>query len=234
MPLAPELLKPLTRLNLGRLPVAMAFLDAPPAGLARVDHAQAAGCGYWRQASDGQACYTTAEDHQNCPIGAFTHGVTLPPAKAAELQSLVGTMIRLQYLKGEEVAGIPHREQPMKLAAYAPLGTATFEPDVVIFHGNAKQIMLISEAARAAGAFGGDTTMGRPACAVVPQAMATSGGLASVGCIGNRVYTELGDDELYVALPGTAVRPMLASLDTIVTANVELEAFHRQRAATLS
>jgi len=33
------------------------------------------------------------EDHQNCPVGAFTHGVTLAPAKAQELQSLVGLMV---------------------------------------------------------------------------------------------------------------------------------------------
>ncbi len=234
MPIRPELLRPLTRLNLEKLPVAIAFLDAPPAGLRRVDRARAAGCGYWKQASDGEAFYTTDADHQNCPVGAFTHGVTLPPAVAEELQSLVGTMIQLQYLRSEEVAAIPHRGEAMKIAAYAPIGAATFEPDVVIFRGNARQIMLISEAARAAGAFGTEMTMGRPACAVIPQAIATSGGMASVGCIGNRVYTELEDDELYVALPGAAVRPMLESLDTIVTANLELEAFHRQRAGTLS
>jgi len=39
------------------------------------------------------AFYTMPEDHQNCPVGAFTHGVTLAPAKAQELQSLVGLMV---------------------------------------------------------------------------------------------------------------------------------------------
>ena len=46
-----------------------------------------------RLAAEGQAFYTTAADHTNCPIGAFTHGVELSPAKAQELQGLIGTMI---------------------------------------------------------------------------------------------------------------------------------------------
>ena len=86
---------------------------------------------------------------------------------------------------------------------------ATFAPDVVIFRGNARQIMLLSEAARAAGAFEPGTAMGRPACAMLPQALGTAGGVASVGCIGNRVYTELGDDELYLAVPAKALGRVL-------------------------
>jgi len=228
-----DLTAAVARLTLSRPPVAIAFLDAPPPGLARLERPLAAGCAYWRHAADGHAFYTTAEDHQNCPIGAFTHGVELPPARADELQSLVGTMIELRYLRSDEVPSIPHRTQPMRVAAYAPLDRATFEPDVVVFRGNARQIMLVSEAARAAGAFEQGAVMGRPACAMLPQAVATLGGVASVGCIGNRVYTGLEDDELYFAVPGTAARKTLAALDTILAANAELERFHRQRAATL-
>ena len=110
---------------------------------------------------------------------------------------------------------------------------ATFAADVVVFGGNARQIMLLSEAARAAGAFETATAMGRPACAMLPQAMSSATSVASVGCIGNRVYTGLDDNDLYIAVPAPAVGPMLEKLDTIFTANVELEKFHRQRAATL-
>jgi uncharacterized protein (DUF169 family) len=227
-------LQSLTKLDLARPPVALAFLDNPPVGLARIDRPAPAGCGYWKLASEGQSFYTTADDHQNCPVGAFTHGVALPPAKAEELQSLVGTMIELQYLRSDEVAGIPHRDQAMQVAAYAPIEQATFAPDVVIFRGNVRQIMLLSEAARAAGAFEGATAMGRPACAMLPHALAAGSSVASVGCIGNRVYTGLGDDELYLAVPSKALGPMLEKLETIMTANMELEEFHRQRAATLS
>jgi uncharacterized protein (DUF169 family) len=234
MPLSPDLAKSVSRLNLGRPPVAVAFLAAPPANLGRIDRPLPAGCSYWKHASEGNAFYTMPEDHQNCAVGAFTHGVTLSPAKGQELEGLIGTMVELQYLRSEEVAGIPHRNSPMQVVAYAPLARASFDPDVIIVRGNARQIMLVSEAARAAGIFESAAAMGRPACAMIPQAASSVSGVASVGCIGNRVYTELGDDELYFAVPGKALPRVLEQLDIIMNANAALEVFHRQRAAELA
>jgi len=231
---SPAQLENLKTLGLASAPVSVAFLDAPPADLPRASRPAPAGCGYWKLASEGAAFYTVAEDHVNCPVGAHTHAVPLSDAQSAELQSLVGTMIELKYLKSDEVATIPRLARPLKFAAYAPLAATTFAPDVVIFRGTARQIMLLSEAARAAGVFGEGTVMGRPACAALPQALHQSSGVASVGCIGNRVYTGLGDDELYIAVPGQSVGDMLDELSVILTANRELEKFHRQRAADLS
>ena len=233
MPVPRALFKSVSRLNLSRPPVAVAFLATPPAGLPRVDHPQPAGCGYWKHASEGHAFYTTPQDHENCTVGAFTHGVTLSPEKGKELESLIGTMVQLKYLRMEEVPGIPHRPAPMEVVAYAPLADATFDPDAVIFRGNAKQVMLVSEAARAAGVFESAAAMGRPACAMIPQATSSAAGVASVGCIGNRVYTELGDDELYFAVPGPALPRVLEQLDVMLDANASLETFHRERAAAL-
>src|SRR5689334_19379147 len=105
-------------LKLARPPVAIAFLSSPPDGLSRIDRAAAAGCAYWKHASEGHSFYTTADDHLNCPVGAFTHGAEMPPATANELQGLVGTMIELRYLKADEVPQIPRRTEPLKIAAY--------------------------------------------------------------------------------------------------------------------
>ena len=196
---------PWTGLDLAVPPVAIAFLDQPPAGLTRIDHALPAGCAYWKHASEGRAFYTTAEDHYNCPVGAFTHGVELPPPQQQELQTLVGTMIDLKYLKSDEVPAIPHRTRPMKVAAYAPLHEATFAPDVVVVRGNARQLMIVAEAARAAGVFDAGTTMGRPACAMLPHALDSAAAVASLACIGNRVYNALDDHEMYMSLPGRHV-----------------------------
>jgi uncharacterized protein (DUF169 family) len=233
MSISASLSTSLNRLGLHRAPVAIAFLSEPPSGLPRIDRAQPAGCGYWERASEGQAFFTTADDHMNCPVGAFTHGVELPAATSAELQSLIGTMIELKYLKAEEIPAIPHRTEPMRVAAYAPLASASFAPDVVVFRGTAKQIMLLSEAARAAGAYDKADVMGRPACAMLPQSMTAGGSVASLGCIGNRVYTGLGDDEMYLTVPGSAVSAVLGQLGTILNANAELETFHRARAQKL-
>src|SRR5689334_8977886 len=104
MSFGPAALGALSRLKLNHSPVAAAFLPAPPAGVPHVDRALPAGCSYWKHASEGRAFYTVPSDHEGCPVGAFTHGVALGPAKAEELKGLVGTMIELQYLRSDEVA----------------------------------------------------------------------------------------------------------------------------------
>jgi uncharacterized protein (DUF169 family) len=215
-------------LGLRRAPVAVAFRPEAPAGIPRVAKAGPAGCSYWTRAADGEAFYTEAADHENCPVGAHTHGVQLSPAKAKELEAVVGTMVGLQYIKMEEVAALPTIRQPFRIAVYAPLGKMPVDPDVVIVRGNARQVMLVAEAARAAG-IPDSPAMGRPACAVIPAAMATAQGATSLGCIGNRVYTGLADDELYFAIPGGRVAEVAERLGTIVDANRELEKYHRAR-----
>jgi uncharacterized protein (DUF169 family) len=222
-------LRALDALQLQWNPVAVGFMATPPAALPRITGALPAGCAYWKHASEGHGFYTTPEDHYNCPIGAFTHGASLPDAQKQELEGLIGTMIKLEYLRSDEVPSIPHRRTPLQVTAYAPLADATFAPDVVIVRGNPRQLMLVSEAARLAGAFDGADIMGRPACAMIPHAIDTGRAVASFGCIGNRVYTGLADGELYVAVPGKSLAVTLERLDAILSANAQLEMFHQQR-----
>ena len=76
--------------------------------------------------------------------------------------------------------------------------------------------------------------MGRPACAMIPQSIASGQVLLSLGCIGNRVYTGLSDQEGYLAIPGAALEATCAQLATILKANEALEQFHRQRKVEVS
>ena len=69
----------------------------------------------------------------------------------------------------------------------------------------------------------------RPTCAIVPEAAEAGQASLSLGCIGNRVYTGLGDDELYCAIPASQIAAVVRKLETIITANRELEIFHHQR-----
>jgi uncharacterized protein (DUF169 family) len=216
-------------LGLTTPPVAVTFLAAPPANVPRVSAAAPSSCTYWKRAAEGQTFYTEASDQLNCPIGAYTHGVDLPPAQQQELQDVVGTMVSLGYLRMEEVPGIRRRDGRFGVALYAPLERAPAEPDVVLVIGNAKQIMLLEEAAQAAGVGNGAALMGRPTCAALPAAMQSQRGVASLGCIGNRVYTEMADDQLYYALPGKHLAAVIEKLASIVIANRELEKYHRAR-----
>jgi uncharacterized protein (DUF169 family) len=56
---------------------------------------------------------------------------------------------------------------------------------------------------------------------------------ASLGCTGNRVYTDLADDELYFALPGGQLGNVVEKLAAIVDANRQLEQFHCAKRATV-
>jgi uncharacterized protein (DUF169 family) len=147
---------------------------------------------------------------------------------------VVTTMVGLQYIRMEEVAALPRRTDPFRVAVYAPLAEAPVPPDVVLVRGRARQIMLVAEAARAAGLAGDAAAMGRPACAMIPAVLAgPGGGVTSLGCIGNRVYTGLGDDELYFTIPGARVGDVVERLEIVLHANRELEKYHEGRRASL-
>jgi uncharacterized protein (DUF169 family) len=62
------------------------------------------------------------------------------------------------------------------------------------------------------------------------------GAILSLGCIGNRVYTGLGEDEVYVVLRGRDLAIVADALATIVSANAALSEYavgRRQQLASL-
>jgi uncharacterized protein (DUF169 family) len=218
-------------LNLTSAPVAISFLGSAPPGVPHVSAVEPAGCGYWRRAAEGEVFFTVADDHKRCPVGAHTHNVTLSAGEQQELMGLVQTMVGLSYLTMDAVSRIPRRATPLQGAVYARLQKAPAPPDVVLVKGNARQLMLLAEAAQAAGMSGHGAAMGRPTCAVLPEAINTGRTAASFGCVGNRVYTGAAETDAYFAIPGALLEAIEQKLSTIVHANDELEKFHRGRAA---
>ena len=220
-------------LALPRRPVAVAFRDAAPAGVAKFAGIQPSGCSFWRLAAGGSAFYTIAADHHNCPIGSYTHNIALPPDREAELEQTLALMTDIGYLRMEEVPSIPRLGAPPAVVIYAPLGESPVDPDVVIFSGRPGRVMLLQEAATRAGVSAPVPLLGRPTCMALPAALA-QGVIVSTGCIGNRVYTDLGDDELYVAVPGRHLATVADAVETFASANDQLSAYHRARRAALA
>ena len=222
-----------TRLEIPRRPVAVTFREAAPAGVARFEGSQPSGCSFWRLAGDGRVFYTVPADHHNCPIGSYTHGIALPPARAHELEQTLGLMSSLGYVRMAEVPGIPRLPQAPGVVVYAPLGDTPVDPDVVLVAGRPGRVMLLLEAAGRAGVPAQPSVLGRPTCMALPAALA-GGPAASTACIGNRIYTDLGDDELYVVIPGRDLAQVVEALETIVAANDTLAGYHRGRRQSLS
>jgi uncharacterized protein (DUF169 family) len=220
-------------LNLSRRPVAVSFRDTPPAGVPAFAGSEPSGCSFWRVAAAGRTFYTVASDHYNCPIGAHTHAFTLPASRAPELEQTLGLMARIGYVRMEEVPGIPILPETPAAVVYAPLGDTPVDPDVVLVAGRPGRLMLLLEAAGRAGVATQPGLLGRPTCMALPAALA-GGAVASAGCIGNRIYTDLGDDELYVAVPGRDVVRVADELATIIAANDTLAGYHRDRRRALA
>jgi uncharacterized protein (DUF169 family) len=220
-------------LALKRRPVAVSFGDTAPIGVKRMEKTAPSGCTFWRLAGAGDTFYTMPEDHYNCPVGSYTHNIPLPPGRANELPDTLGIMTQAGYLQMEEVPGIPVLSKTPKTITYAPLGGTPSEPDVVLVTGTPGKLMLLEEAALRAGVAAKISLLARPTCMAIPAAL-THGVVMSAGCVGNRVYTEIGDDELYAAIPGRDLERVCAELQTIINANTALEQHHRGRKATLS
>jgi len=220
-------------LGLTRRPVAIAFRDTPPAGVKQFSGSEPSGCSFWRLAMEGRTFFTVAADHYNCPVGAHTHNIPLPSERAGELPQVLQVMTGLAYLKAEEVPGIPRLSKTPGAVVYAPLGDTPIDPDVVLFIGPPGRLMLLQEAALRAGVAANVPVLGRPTCMALPAALA-GGAVASTGCIGNRVYTGVGEDELYVAVAGRDVARVADEAETIARANAALADYHRGRRASLA
>jgi uncharacterized protein (DUF169 family) len=223
----------LEALRLQHRPVAVAFRDTPPAGVAKFTGTMPSGCSFWPLAIGGRVFYTVPTDHYNCAVGSHTHNIPLPPERAQELPQTLTFMTGLGYLKMEEVPGIPQLPKTPAAVVYAPLGETPVDPDVVLFVGRPGRLMLLQEAALRAGVGSRVPFLARPTCMALPAALA-GGAVASTGCIGNRVYTGLSEDELYVAIPGREAVRIADEVVTIARANAALADYHHQRREALA
>ena len=142
-------------------------------------------------------------------------------------------MTGLGYLKMDEVPGIPMLNAPPRFIVYARLAKAPANPDVVLLSAAPAKLMLLLEAALRAGTGSSLPLLARPTCMAIPAAM-SSGVVTSAGCIGNRVYTDLPDGELYAAIPGSALPAVAEALKTVVSANATLAQYHQGRRSQLS
>ncbi len=220
-------------LGLRRKPVAVSYYDQAPSGIEKFEGVEPSGCSFWRLAAEGRSFYTVQGDHHNCPVGSYTHNVPLPENRAPELNQTLGLMVQIGYLKMEEVPGVFRLPQSPQAVAYAPLAQATAEPSAVLIAGNASQATLLIEACVRAGVYSPLPLLHRPTCMALPAALA-NGALASGACIGNRVYTDLKEDEMYVVVRGADLPKVAAELATVLAANATLAQYHQSRRAELA
>jgi uncharacterized protein (DUF169 family) len=219
-----------TATGIRRRPVAVTFASAPAPEVPTFSGSVPSGCSFWRLASEGRVFQTAARDHRNCPIGAYTHNL---PAEGSELMDTLGMMAGLGYIRMEEVPSVLKLPRSPSTVIYAPLGDTPVDPDAVVFAGRPGGLMLLIEASHRAGVASTLPLLPRPTCMAIPASLA-HGVVASAGCIGNRTYTEIGDDELYVVARGRDLERLAAELKVIASANASLAGYHAFRRTSLA
>ena len=223
-------------LGLTKKPIAIGFFDDDaPAGVEQwTGGAVPAGCAFWREAWEGRTFYTVPADHYNCAVGAYTHNIPEPVERETALNDTIAFMISSGYLQMAEVPMIPVLPKTPHYVAYGPAEERRFRADVVVIAANPAAMMMIYEAALRSGVGNIATpALGRPGCALLPMALNSGASALSFGCKGNRTFTGLPQEELYLAIPGTKWDAMADALRVIANANATMEAHYRQHEATV-
>lgn len=221
-----------TTLGLQTKPVALALADAPPKGVRTFEGSVPSACTFWRRA-ESAVFYATAAQHFRCPVGTMVMGFDMPDAVKAELMGLVGIMVEGGYLDADEAPKIPTLPRKSAGVVYGPLQDFPIDPDAIMMWLTPRQAMLMSEASGACHWTGSTpvATLGRPACAAIPAAVARGTMAASLGCIGMRTYTEIADDHMLAVVPAAAIPQLTTTLSDIVAANRAMAKFHEGRKA---
>jgi uncharacterized protein (DUF169 family) len=212
-------------LHLAVAPIGISFGPEAAAGVAAFDEPMSepaadgragrvpAGCVFWVRAAERS--FTTApEDHGNCSVGRYTHGL-------ASLEEVAGNddvaaLLESGWVDAEAVGGIPAVSERPETITYGPVADAAVVPDVVLLRVNGRQMMVLSDALPEL------KIQGKPQCHIVALAKEHDEVVASVGCALSRARTGMRPDEMTCALPGsrlaevTAAVQRTAGIDTVV------------------
>ncbi|MCI4331275.1 MAG: DUF169 domain-containing protein [Thermoplasmata archaeon] len=200
-------------LELSGSPIQISYLDSPPEGVGEHPGGAPSVCTFF---AEGQRApfYAGMQGHEACEIGAFVLGIPPEGEKGKALMSMVGMMQKEGYLHPGEEAQIPRNPNPPKFIAYGPLGSLPMPPTTVLIFARPKSAMIAVEAAN------GPVPMnGRPMCAIVPTLNAGAPVAISTACIGSRIYTQMGDDQMVIGVRGDHLETFAGKVRTLRIAN---------------
>ena len=215
--------------------MALAFVDAPPAGVARTDAVVPSSCAFWRQA-ETEVFYAPAAAHLNCALGAMVMGFDLPAAQMDTLQSGGEDDVRPRLRArrggrarsqgGEEGGG--HRvrtAQALSRAARRRSGVGL---------ARAGDGARARPAASSTGPEPPAGILGRPGCGSIPTALGAGRAVQSLGCTGMRLNTNIGPELSLMVLPGKVLETLAQDLERTCRLHAQLEDHYRAKAARLS
>ena len=215
-------------ISLASPPIAICFADKVPEGVTHWTDRVPAGCRFWQEAAS-QVFATSASDHGLCAIGMFTHNLETTVAEDIDRSDSLKVFADLGYVREQDIPTIPVLQRRAAYVIYGPLESIPVMPDVVLLFGTAGQMLILSEASQQVEG-GLPPAMGRPACAIVPQAFNTGRAALSLGCCGARAYLDvLADDVALWAIPSSKLNLYVERIVALAKANAVLTTFHQMR-----
>ncbi|HKZ40327.1 MAG TPA: DUF169 domain-containing protein [Candidatus Hodarchaeales archaeon] len=162
-----------------------------------------AGCVFWMHGSE-RTFATVPEDHYNCSVGSFTHGLKT----LAEVQNNkdIAAIVECEWVSPEIFPQIPHIKEKFEYIQYGPLSDVKSQPDVVFLRINGKGLMILKDA------FPNIRIEGKPQCHIVPIAKESGEIAVSSGCMLSRVRTGMTSNEMTVAIPGGKVQEVMRTI----------------------
>ena len=209
-------------------PVAVTFLDAEPVNIEKFEGHEPSSCSFWRLAAGGRTFYTVPENHFK-RRGRLIRTTSRSRRTGKKRRSKA---LKINVRSGLREPGRSARDTASRERAEGNLACAARRSPCDAGCGFSRMQASGSNVARGScrpgGRRDGMPTLGRPTCMALPAA-SEHGTITSLGCIGNRVYTGLADEEMYVFMRGKDLAAVAAALETIKKANAALQDYARAR-----
>jgi uncharacterized protein (DUF169 family) len=230
LPILAELLQ--RDLDMPGTPVAIRYRDQPASDTESYGRRAPSVCTFFAEARD-RTFQASADDHADCEIGAYVHGIAPTGELGRRLNRTVSWMEQEHYLAPGEAALIPHNPVAPAHAVYGPLTQSRDLPTAVLLFVRPKGLMLVTEAAREAWPErGSPPLLTRPMCSILPVLNSGVPVAISVGCTGSRLYTQMGEDQVLAAVRGDALLPFADAVHRVRQANDRVWA-HDQEALAM-
>jgi uncharacterized protein (DUF169 family) len=221
-------------LSLSVPPIALTFSATPVDGVPAFQEAMPqatedgrtgrvpAGCVFWMKAVD-RTFNTAPEDHYNCSVGSFTHGLKTMGEVAGNQD--VAALMNSGWVDEAAVSRIPFVSDRPGNITYGPLTHSPVDPDVVLVRLNARSLMILRDA------YPELPIEGKPQCHIVAMAKEHQQMAASVGCMLSRVRTGMPNNEMTCAIPARQLPQITERLRSVADVDSTVGRYAAQDAA---
>jgi uncharacterized protein (DUF169 family) len=169
-----------------------------------------AGCVFWMKAVDA-TFNTLPEDHFNCSVGSYTHG--LKNLQEVADNKDIAALMESGWVDEKAVMGIPFVTTKPGSITYGPLAQTPVDPDVILLRLAPRSLMILHDA------YPDLPIGGKPQCHIVAIAKEHHDLAASVGCMLSRVRTGMPNTDMTCAIPASRMAEVVER--AVATAKVD-------------